>query len=214
MPLDEAARPGQLYVRRGESGSLSEDPGWPRRPPQGECCVRAERAGRTGAHPGLLYALRDGDLPGRGAGGGPQAHPALSAGERHLDRPSGRRRRTGRDRVWVRSCSPTRCSARSRAPARSDLRWSWSMLWTRRRPASTRRMASCDCRTRFGWCCRCVLQAGGLNDERSYPPRDRRRGSARGSKKALASASGEARRRPKRAFCGGVRRRPLRPVAR
>src|SRR5882757_2645879 len=37
----------------------------PRRPTQGECCVRSERAGRAGAHPGLLYALCDGALSGR-----------------------------------------------------------------------------------------------------------------------------------------------------
>lgn len=74
-------------------------------------------------------------------------------------------RRTGRDKGWVRSCWPTRCGARSRAPARSDLLWSWSMLWTRRRPASTPRMGSCDCPIHFGWCCRCVLQVGWLNDD-------------------------------------------------
>src|ERR1700676_5076624 len=47
----------------------------------------------------------------------------------------------------VRSCWPMRCSARSRAPTRSDLRWSWSMRSTRVRPAFTRRTASSDCRT-------------------------------------------------------------------
>ena len=68
-------------------------------------------------------------------------------------------------RVWVQSYSPTRCGGRSRAPARSDLLWSWSMLWTSRRPASTPRMGSCDCPIHVGWCCRCVLRMGWLNDD-------------------------------------------------
>ena len=32
-----------------------------------------------------------------------------------------------------------------------------------------RRTGSCDCRTRCGSCCRCVLRAGGLNDELQIP---------------------------------------------
>src|SRR5579883_247782 len=39
------------------------------------------------------------------------------------------------------------------------------MRWTRRQPASTRRMALCDCRTRCALLCRCVRLAGDLNDD-------------------------------------------------
>ena len=49
----------------------------------------------VGTYPylGLLHRLRDGDLPRRRLGNRPQARPALPAGERHLDRPTGRRKR-------------------------------------------------------------------------------------------------------------------------
>ena len=111
----------------------------------------------------------------------------------------------------MQSYSPTRCGARSRAPARSDLLWSWSMLWTSRRPASTPRMGSRDCPIHFGWCCRCVLRVGWLNDDVRIRAAPEPGEAPTEAKKTLASASGEAWQHAKRPFA--ARRGPPRPVA-
>jgi hypothetical protein len=55
------------------------------------------------------------------------------------------------DHEWRRSVGDawgTRCSGRSRAPARLGPQWGSSMRWANRRSISTRRMGSCD--SRFG----------------------------------------------------------------
>ena len=207
-----AARSGQLYLWRGEPGSLSQDPGRPGCPPEGECRVRPERGRRAGPYLGLLHPLRDGDLPRRRTGGGPQARPALSAGERHLDRSAGRRDGPVRGSAWARSFWPTHCSGRSRAPARLDPRWSSSMRSTSRRPDSMRRMGSCDYPTRCGLCCRCASRAGGLNDEfriRLAIGAGERPGKQNGPRFGLRGSTMAS----KRSLRGGARRFPSRPVA-
>jgi hypothetical protein len=67
-------------------------PSRPGRAPGGERRVRLGRDRRADPHPRLLYALGHGDLPRRRAGDCPQARSTLPAGERHLDRPAGRRK--------------------------------------------------------------------------------------------------------------------------